>query len=56
MAAAEAIVDAEAEEGTEEAIEDKEKSIHRSIGGNNIDESSGGDSNEIPARFQRRLR
>jgi len=61
--AEEAIVAAEAKE----AIEDKDKSNHRLIGGSNKDEGSGSDSgsvssggfDEIPAttlaRFQRRL-
>jgi len=43
----EAILGAEAEEGTKEAIEDKDKSNHRSIGSNNIDEGSDNNSDEI---------
>jgi len=64
MTAEEAIVAVEAEE----AVEDKDKSNHWLIGGNNKDEGSNNDSgsvssggsNEIPAtspaRFRRRLR
>ena len=50
VAVEEAIVAAEAEE----AIEDKDKSSHRSIGGNSKDEGSdsvsGGDSGSVPDR------
>ena len=65
MNAEEATVVATAEDAiaaaeAEEAIEDKDKSSHRLIGGNNKDEGSGsvssGSSDEIPTRFRRRLR
>jgi len=49
LAAEEAIVAAKAEEGTEEAIEDKNKFSHRSIGGNNMDEGFDSGSGEILA-------
>jgi len=52
MAADEATMAAEAEEGMEEAINDKDKSSHPSIGGNNNDEGSNSvsdsDSGESP--------
>jgi len=44
-AAEDAIVAAEAE--VEEAIEDKDKSSHRLIGGSNKDEGSGSDSSSV---------
>jgi len=46
MAAEEATMAVKAEEGTEEAIDDKDKSSHRSIDGNNNDEGSNNDSSE----------
>jgi len=64
MTTEEATVAAKAEEGTKDAIDDKEKSKHRSISGSNNDEGSGGsfcsESGKSPAtaltRVRRRLR
>jgi len=55
MEAKEVTVAVKAEEGTEEAIDDKDKSSHWSIGGSSNDEGSGSVSGEIltaaPTRF-----